>query len=410
MNLLTGVRILDLSRVLAGPYCTAMLADLGAEVVKVEPPGGDDARHLGPFKAGESVYFALNNRAKQSLCLDLKAPGGRDLLHRLAEQADVVIENFRPGVAQKLGVDYDRLSAINPRLIYLSISGFGQAGPLAHRPAYDLIVQAMSGLMSVTGWPDGPPTRVGESLGDIAAGMFGAWAIAVALFARERTGRGQYLDVAMFDSLFALEVTSLARYMASGQVPSRVGNRHPVSTPFDTYHASDGLVVIAVANDPLFRKLAELMGRPDLAADARFESDDKRTDHEPLVRDAIESWTRGQSVAEVCAACEAAGIPVAPIWDVAQAAGSDHVHARGLLRPLRHPVFGDVEFTAQPVRFSGALPSPPKPEPRLGQDSATVLKNWLHLPTEEITVLECTGVIRGSASPDYSRTAANNPG
>lgn len=399
MNLLTGVRVLDLSRVLAGPYCTALFADLGAEVVKVEPPGGDDARHLGPFKAGESVYFALNNRAKKSLCLDLKAAGGRELLHRLVQRADVVVENFRPGVAQRLGVDYERLSALNPRLIYLSISGFGQIGPLAHRPAYDLIVQAMSGLMSVTGWPDGPPTRVGESLGDLAAGLFGAWAIAVALFARERTGHGQYLDVAMFDSLFALEVTSLARYIATQQAPSRVGNRHPVSTPFDTYRASDGLVVIAVANDALFRRLGELMRRPDLATDERFESDANRTEHEPFVREAIESWTRGQSVAEVCAACEAAGIPVAPIWDVAQAAASDHVRARGLLRTLRHPLFGEMEFPTQPVRFSGTSPDPPRAEPRLGEDSANVLTGWLHLTPEEIAALERTGVIRGSSSP-----------
>lgn len=399
MNLLTEVRVLDLSRVLAGPYCTALFADLGAEVVKVEPPGGDDARHLGPFKAGESVYFALNNRAKKSLCLDLKAAGGRELLHRLVQRADVVVENFRPGVAQRLGVDYERLSALNPRLIYLSISGFGQIGPLAHRPAYDLIVQAMSGLMSVTGWPDGPPTRVGESLGDLAAGLFGAWAIAVALFARERTGHGQYLDVAMFDSLFALEVTSLARYIATQQAPSRVGNRHPVSTPFDTYRASDGLVVIAVANDALFRRLGELMRRPDLATDERFESDANRTEHEPFVREAIESWTRGQSVAEVCAACEAAGIPVAPIWDVAQAAASDHVRARGLLRTLRHPLFGEMEFPTQPVRFSGTSPDPPRAEPRLGEDSANVLTGWLHLTPEEIAALERTGVIRGSSSP-----------
>jgi formyl-CoA transferase/CoA:oxalate CoA-transferase len=399
MNLLTGVRVLDLSRVLAGPYCTALFADLGAEVVKVEPPGGDDARHLGPFKGDASVYFALNNRAKKSLCLDLKAAGGRELLHRLVQRADVVVENFRPGVAQRLGVDYERLSALNPRLIYLSISGFGQIGPLAHRPAYDLIVQAMSGLMSVTGWPDGPPTRVGESLGDLAAGLFGAWAIAVALFARERTGHGQYLDVAMFDSLFALEVTSLARYIATQQAPSRVGNRHPVSTPFDTYRASDGLVVIAVANDALFRRLGELMRRPDLATDERFESDANRTEHEPFVREAIESWTRGQSVAEVCAACEAAGIPVAPIWDVAQAAASDHVRARGLLRTLRHPLFGEMEFPTQPVRFSGTSPDPPRAEPRLGEDSANVLTGWLHLTPEEIAALERTGVIRGSSSP-----------
>ncbi len=398
MNLLTGVRVLDLSRVLAGPYCTALLADLGAEVVKLEPPGGDDARHLGPFKGDASVYFALNNRAKQSLCLDLKAPGGRGLLHRLAGRADVLVENFRPGVAQKLGVDYGQLSALNPRLIYLSISGFGQTGPLAHRPAYDLIVQAMSGLMSVTGWPDGPPTRVGESLGDIVAGLFGAWAIAVALFARERTGRGQHLDVAMFDSLFALEVTSVARYIATGQAPSRVGNRHPVSTPFDTYHASDGLVVIAVANDPLFRRLAELIRRPDLATDERFATDTDRTEHEPVVREAIEAWTRGQSVAEVCAACEAAGIPVAPIWDMAQAAASDHVRARGLLRSLRHPLFGKVEFTTQPVRFSGTSPAAPRAEPRLGEDSASVLTGWLHLTAAEIAALEGAGVIRGFPS------------
>ena len=273
MSALSGVRVLDLSRVMSGPYCTAMLADLGAEVIKVETPGsGDDSRHFGPFVNGESVYFALLNRSKKSVALNLKHAKARELAQRLAAQSDVVVENFRPGVARRLGLDYATLSARNARIIYLSISGFGQEGPFAGRPAYDLIVQAMSGIMSITGQPDGAPTAVGESLADVATGMFGAFAITSALYRREQSGRGTHIDLAMFDSLLAMQLTALSRLRASGQAPARVGNRHPVTAPVDTFRARDGLVAMVVPGDAQFERLCEVIGRPELAEDERFKT------------------------------------------------------------------------------------------------------------------------------------------
>ncbi len=272
---LNGVRVLDLSRVLAGPHCTAMLADLGAEVIKFEVPGhGDDSRHLGPFKDGESVYFGLINRGKRSVELDFKAPEDLQRFYDLVADADVVVENFRPGVTQRLGIDFDSLRLHNPKLIYASISGFGQNGPLSRRPAYDIVAQAMSGLMSVSGFPETGPTRSGEALGDLCAGVYAAWAISSALFAREHQGSSaQYIDVAMFDVLVSLQMTGLSNLFAHGRAPGLVGNRHPVSTPFDTYRAADGLVVIAVASDKLFRRFCESIGRGELADDPRFADD-----------------------------------------------------------------------------------------------------------------------------------------
>lgn len=377
MGLLDGVRVLDLSRVLAGPYCTAMLADLGADVVKVEPVHGDDARHLGPFVDGESVYFAQLNRGKRSIALDLKDADDHALFRSLAERADVVVENFRPGVAAKLGVDYATLSADSPRLVYASISGFGQDGPLSHLPAYDLVVQAMSGLMAATGQPAGPPTRTGESLGDLCAGMFAAWGICAALFARERTGRGRHLDVAMLDSLVAMQVTAMSLLTATGRLPGRTGNRHPVSTPFDTYQAADGLVAIAVANDNVFARLARMLGKPALAGHERFATDTARTENRELVRGTIELWTRRRTVSEVVAAAECAGVPAGPIWDLAEVIGSEQVRGRGLVAELEHPELGALRYLKQPVRFGDADERPRPRTPQLGEHAEDVRREWL---------------------------------
>ncbi|HXH02035.1 MAG TPA: CoA transferase [Candidatus Competibacteraceae bacterium] len=394
MAKLSGIRVLDLSRFLAGPYCTALLADLGAEVLKIEPPQlGDDTRHIGPFKNGESVYFALINRGKKSLTLNLKHPEALTAFYELVREADVVVENFRPGVARRLGVDYASLKAVNPRLIYASISGFGQDGPYAQRPAYDIIAQAMSGLMSVTGHPNSGPTRVGESLGDLCAGLFAAWAICAALYGRERTGCGEHLDVAMFDALFALQVTGLSQLLAEDRVPGLVGNRHPLSTPFDTYRASDGLVVIAVANEPLFARLAALLGRPELPADPRFASDSARTAHEPELRAVIEAWTGVRSVAEVCAACEAAGIPASPVWDLRQAAESVQARARGLVTPVDHPAIGPLGLVGQPVKFTEEPAAAPACAPNLGDSTTAILAERLGYTPARIQALRQAGAI-----------------
>lgn len=389
MTVLDGLRVLDLSRVLAGPYCTALLADLGADVVKIEPPAGDDARHLGPFQDGESVYFAQLNRGKRSLALDLKNPDDHALLLRLVAQADVFVENFRPGVAARLGIDHATLHAINPRLVYASISGFGQSGPMREYPAYDLVVQAMSGLMAGTGTPDGPPTRVGESVGDLVAGLFASWAINAALFDRERSGQGRYIDVAMLDSLVSLQVTAMSLLTATGSLPGRVGNRHPVSTPFDTYRTADGLIAVAVASDTVFRRFASLVGRPDLPDDPRFRDDTARGAHVEDVRRITEEWSTRFTTDQALKLAQEAGVPAAPIWDLDQAVRSEQIRERGLIGRFDHPVLGSTPYLRQPAHFSGpegatteAAPQTPTaptatPSPDLGRDTADVVAAWL---------------------------------
>ena len=267
---LDGIRIVDFSRVMAGPFCTALLADLGAEVIKIESRTGDDYRHIGPFKNGESALFLSFNRGKKSVVIDLKSADGRAIAHDLIAHSDIVVENFRPGVARKLGIDYDAARRTNSRIIYLSISGFGQSGPLADRPSYDIIAQAMAGMMSMTGDPEGPAMRVGDALGDLAAGLYGAWGITTALFSRERTGAGQYLDIAMFDAIFSFLPTPFSMFMLTGASPTRSGNRHLLSAPFGSFCAADGEVIIAVANNALFDRLLDALERTDLRDDPRF--------------------------------------------------------------------------------------------------------------------------------------------
>ncbi|MGD1052394.1 MAG: CoA transferase [Candidatus Dormibacteria bacterium] len=391
---LHGVRVLDLSRMLAGPYCGALLADLGAEVIKIEVPGhGDDARHIGPFRNGESVYFDILNRRKQSVTLNLKDAGARQLLLRLAGRSQVLLENFRPGVTEHLGIDYAAVAAASPGIVYASISGYGQSGPMSLFPAYDLIVQAASGLMSVTGHPDGPPTKVGESIGDITAGVFAALGIVTALLEAARTARGTHLDISMLESLLALEVTVQSQYDVSGVAPARVGNRHPVSTPFGVYRASDGEVILAAANDPLFARVAELIGRPELATDPRYSSDALRTEHEAEVRAAIEGWTSGRTVAEIVAAAEARGVPTSAILDYAQAVASEQVTARNAVVHFDHPVAGSVDYVGQPVRFSSHPPIEPEPSPGLGADTDSVLTDLLGVEAEELAALRARGAI-----------------
>lgn len=367
---LQGVRVLDISRVLAGPHCTAMLADLGADVIKFEvPEEGDDARHLGPFLNGESVYFGLINRGKRSVEIDFKNPSDRARFYELVADADVVVENFRPGVTQRLGIDFDTLKQHNPRLIYASISGFGQQGPLSKRPAYDIVAQAMSGLMSVTGFAATGPTRSGEAIGDLCAGVYAAWAISSALFARERHGPGaQYIDVAMFDVLFSLQMTGLSNLYANGVAPGLVGNRHPVSTPFDTYQAGDGLVVIAVASNRLFERLCQCMGQPQLASDPRFIDDTQRTLNEPALRAVIEAWTAQHSVEQLCDGLLDAGVPSSPVWNLQQAASSEHAQVRQLQFV---PAGAALPLVPQPVFFNGHKPHAITLAPRLGADNET---------------------------------------
>jgi len=372
--LLPGVKILDFTRVLAGPYATALLADIGADVIKIEPPQGDDYRHVGPFYAdGSSALFEAINRGKRSIVADLANDADRRAIQQLAASADVVVENFRPGVAARLGIDYASLSAANPGLIYCSISGFGQSGEAARRPAYDVIVQAMSGIMSVTGAPDGPATLVGEAIADVASGLFASWAILAALNARHTTGLSRYIDVAMLDAMLALQPVMVARTHATGQAPQRVGNRHALSAPFGSFRAADGDVVIAVLNNKLFAALTEAIDQPALTSDPRFQTDALRLQHEADLRRAIEHWLQQRPAQDAVAHLVVAGIPAAQVRDVQQALAD--TAGRDLTQTVTHPTLGEIAVPQQPVHFSDAPRAIVAAAPALGADNALLQRS-----------------------------------
>jgi CoA:oxalate CoA-transferase len=374
-GLLNDLVVVDFTRVLAGPFSTALLADLGARVIKVEPPAGDDYRHIGPFSGKDSVLFAFANRGKESVVLDLKKPEDLEFARKLADHADIVVENFRPGVADKLGIGADELRKRNPRLVYASISGFGQSGAFRERPAYDLIVQAMTGLMTVTGEPDGPPTMIGEAFGDLTAGLFASWAILAALHQRERTGEGCAIDLAMFDSLLSMMPTATCRYIATGKVPHRVGNRHALSAPFGAFRTGDGYVVVAVLNEKLFEQFCNTIGRPDLLADPRFSSDSERTINEAVLREAFEQWSLARTTQETVAALSASGVPVAPIDHVGTAVDSENTKERKLFRSASFGA-GTVNVPEQPAAFSNIERGSATHIPALGEHNGRV-RDWL---------------------------------
>ena len=376
---LSGLKVLDFTRVLSGPYCTALMADLGADVVKIESPQGDDYRHIGPFVDGESALFLNVNRGKRSIALDLKMARSSEIVRALVETADVVVENFRPGVMDKLGLGWDALSALNPRLVYVSVSGFGQSGPNVARPAYDIIVQAMSGLMSVTGEPDGPPTMVGEAIADVAGGLFAAWGCMVALFERDRTGVGRHVDLALFDALLAMTPTAACRHLIAGEEPARVGNRHALSAPFGVYRAGQGRAgqghfAVAVLNEKLFGIFAETIGRPDLAGNPDFATDESRRRHEPALAEAIEAWAAELGAAEAVSRLNAAGVPASEIASVAEAWSSEQASVRGLASPVAHPTLGALMTPEQPVHFSGVPRGGRRAAPALNEDEAQILR------------------------------------
>ena len=379
---LAGLVVVDLTRVLAGPFCTMLLADLGARVIKIERPDtGDDARHVGPFVDGRSAYFLSLNRAKESLALDLQDPGDRALFERLLARADVLVENFRPGVMRRLGYDFDSLHARFPRLVFASVSGFGQTGPLASRPAYDLVVQAMGGIMSITGSEGGGPTRVGTSLGDLAAGLFTTVGVLAALRHRDATGDATPVDVAMLDCQVALLENAIARLAATGATPGPIGNRHPSITPSEAYPCADGHVVVAVGNDALFRRLAETVGAAALADDPRFATNAARCEHVAALREALAALRRAAPVADWLARFEAAGIPCGPIQNVAEVLAHPQVRARNMVVDVVDPAHGPFPVAGNPIK-SAAFPDPStrRAAPALDADRARIL-DWL--ATEE---------------------------
>lgn len=378
---LDGVVVADVTHVLAGPFATMMLAELGARVIKIERPGrGDDTRAFAPFLDGRSAYFATVNRGKESLALDLKDAGDRAIFDKLLDRADVLVENHRPGAMARLGYGWDAVHSRWPRLIQASVSGFGQTGPDSEKPSYDMIVQALGGVMSITGEAKGEPVRVGASVGDIVAGMFLTQGVLAALHDRHQTGLGRYVDVAMFDSQLAILEHAIAIYEATGRPPGRTGARHPSVSPFETYHAADDLFVIAAGNDKLFRALTDAIERPDLAKDPHFANNGARCKYADLLKRQLELTLLRHPVAHWLEVLEAAGVPAAPIYDISQAMAHPQAAARNMVVETRvgaGPEAPPLRVAGNPIKISGAPdPATRGPAPDLDGDRAAVLA-WL---------------------------------
>ncbi len=372
---LNGVTVIDLTRVLAGPYCTMLLADLGARVVKIEiPDTGDDSRAFGPFVGGKSAYFMSVNRGKESLALDLKSANDRATFEALLADADVLVENFRAGTLERLGYDWDGLHARFPRLIYAACSGFGHTGPYAERPAYDMVVQGMGGVLSLTGHPGGPPTRVGTSIGDITAGLFTATGINGALYRREQSGEGMMIDVSMLDCQVAILENALARYFATGEAPGPLGTRHPSITPFQAYATADGHIIIAAGNNALFAKLCDALACPGLTRDERFVDNHARNSNIDALERELETTLRSQPTTHWLDILSAAGVPCGPINAVPEVVNDPQVVARNMIVETADPVAGTVRMAGNPIKMS-AYDDPPQraPAPELDADRAAVL-------------------------------------
>jgi CoA:oxalate CoA-transferase len=378
-----GLLVLDLTRVLAGPYAALLMAELGARVIKIEPPGtGDDSRTIGPFLKSESGktksgYFISINRGKESIALDLKADSDRRIFEALLSRADVLIENYRGGTMEKLGYGWETLKERYPRLIYAGVSGFGHTGPYAARPAYDMVVQAMGGIMSLTGHPGGEPTRVGSSIGDLTAALFATIGIATALYDREKTGRGMKVDVGMLDCQVAILENAIARYVATGEVPGPLGARHPSIAPFQTYRTSDGPIVIAAATDALFARIVKVLGRPELASDSRFRSNPDRVSHWQDLEREMESALTARTAKEWLALLEAEGVPCAPLNDVADVMADPQVSARNMIVTVSDPDLGPIRMQGNPIKLSAYDdPATRAPAPDLDADRAAILKEF----------------------------------
>jgi crotonobetainyl-CoA:carnitine CoA-transferase CaiB-like acyl-CoA transferase len=389
---LDGISVLDLTRVLSGPYCTMLLADLGARVIKVEQPGkGDDTRAWGPpFQQGESAYFMSINRNKESVTIDFKSADGRAILDRLIARADVFVENFRPGTLAKLGLDYASLSDRFPRLVYCSISGFGQTGPRWREPGYDAVMQAEGGLMSITGSGDGPPYRLGVAIADIVSGMFAAQAVTAALFARERTGRGQNVDIAMLDSVAALLTYQAGIYFATGSAPVRMGNRHPTIVPYETFRASDGDFVIAVGNDDQWRRFCDVAG---IGPDERFATNRQRVTRYDELRPIIAAHLESQSRSHWIERLTAAGVPCGSVRNLQELFADPQIAARSMVEQVQHSTLGPVRVLGTPLKLSASAPSIRSAPPTLGQHTDDVLTGELGYARDQVVELRAKGIV-----------------
>jgi crotonobetainyl-CoA:carnitine CoA-transferase CaiB-like acyl-CoA transferase len=392
---LLGIRVLDMSRVLAGPFCGMLLADMGADVIKLELPGrGDDSREFPPFMEGKSLYYINLNRGKRSITLNLKHAEGRRLFLGLVKSCDVLIENFSPGTMDRLGLGYGELHAMNPRLVYAAISGFGQTGPYRNRPGYDIIGQAMGGLLSITGWPDSPPTRSGTAIGDILSSLFTTVGIMSALQIREKTGRGQLVDVSLVDSVYAALENIPQKYFVEGVIPQRIGNRYEFIYPYDTFMTRDGWIVIGIANETIWGRFIEASGLSWLGGDQRFASNKLRVKNHAELRSVIEKWTQGQNGKELVQMLNENRIPSCPIYDVKDASEDPHISkARGMVVEVEQPELGTIKLQGNPIKMSETDPRPRGPAPSLGEDNEEILKGLLGLTAEEIDKLLREGVI-----------------
>ena len=402
---LEGIRVIDLTRILAGPFSTMLMADMGADIIKVEQPGaGDPARGNGPFLSPDgaesseqqfSTYFMSINRGKRSIAIDLSKPKGREVLLKLAETADVLIENFRPGTMQKLGLDYEVVKARNPRIVMCSVSGFGQSGPYAHRPALDVIVQGMGGMLSITGEPGRGPVRPGASIGDITSALFATIAIQSALLERHNSGEGQYIDISMLDCQVAIMENAFMRYFTLGQTPQRIGTRHPSSTPFQAFETADGHVVVAIMGGstdqwPLF---CAAIDHVELIDDERYTTGWSRTQHYDELIPVIEEVMRQKTTSEWVELLSDMGVPVGPVQDIAEVANDPQVNHREMFVELPHPVLGQVKFTGNPIKMSRTPSGPRRVPPQLGEQTSEVLTADVGLSPEEVAELFNEGVV-----------------
>jgi CoA:oxalate CoA-transferase len=385
---LKGVRVLDMTWALAGPYCTMVLCDLGAEVIKVESPdGGDPSRKSLPFIEGVSSYFLSVNRGKKSVAVNLRHPQGKEIVLALANQSDVLVENFRPGVMDRLGLGYGALRETNPRIIYAACSGFGQKGPYAHRPAYDVVVQGMGGTLSITGEAGGPPVRVGFSIGDIGGGIFTALGVLAALHERELSGQGQMVDISMLDGQIALLENAFARFFATGEVPQRIGTRHPLRTPFQAFPTQDGHIVLAAGEERFWQRLCQVINRPDLLRDERFKDNPSRTRNHDQLEPILKEITQTKKTAEWVALMDKNDIPCGPVNSIDQVVNDPHTAAREMITEVEHSKAGRLKVVNSPLKLSRTPVKIERACPELGEHTEEVLQNLLGFSQEKITEL-----------------------
>lgn len=391
---LSGLRVLDLTRVLAGPFCTMMMADMGAEIIKIEEPKrGDDSRAFAPFKNGESSYYMNLNRNKKGCTLNLKGKG-KELFLELVKQSDVVVENYRPGTMEKLGLGYEDLKKVNPRIVYGAVSGFGHYGPFSQRPGYDIIGQAMGGLMSTTGWPGGEATRSGTAMSDVLAGLSVTIGILAALRSRDATGVGQKVDVALVDSVVAsLEIITQI-YLTEGKIPQRIGNRYESVYPYDSFATKDGSMVIGAGNDKLFAMCCEVMGKPDLIKEERFNSNPNRVKNHAQLKPIVEEWSRTVTAEEAVEKLLAAGCPAAPINTIDKLVSCPHIAgAREMFVEVDHPKAGKLKITGSHIKFSDTKTAILTPSPTLGQHTEEIYTRLLGLTPEQVAAYKAEGVM-----------------